>query len=279
MSKHRRVVGFTLVELLVVIAIVGVLIALLLPAVQAAREAARKCSCKNNLRQIGIATQMHHDAQQTLPPARMHDGIGTNHESALLFILPYLEEASRYVRYDLSLGVTHANNAAIVKEIIPVYLCPSMTYEATGQVAPGSYGSSTGSTSPWLALYHNGAIVARPAVVAIKDVTDGTSQTFAFGEADYFGGRVADGPKWAGGYITDSFLAGWGEFNPQDPADPATQPSLVGPRQTAFRSDHPQGAHMLMVDGSVHFIQDGVDDVAFDAHCTRANDESPQSIQ
>jgi prepilin-type N-terminal cleavage/methylation domain-containing protein/prepilin-type processing-associated H-X9-DG protein len=59
--------GFTLVELLVVIAIIGVLVALLLPAIQAAREAARRTECKNQVRQIVIATLNFENSTKIFP--------------------------------------------------------------------------------------------------------------------------------------------------------------------------------------------------------------------
>src|SRR5262245_42739528 len=87
-NRNDFVRGFTLVELLVVIAIIGVLVALLLPAIQAAREAARRSQCANNLRQLGLAVQLHHDAKKAYPPAR--NATDTKSVSWAFYSLPYL---------------------------------------------------------------------------------------------------------------------------------------------------------------------------------------------
>ncbi len=92
--------GFTLIELLVVIAIIAILIALLLPAVQQAREAARRSTCRNNLKQLGLAFHNYSDINNILPGPGVDYGMafggsGWSHWSTghyLVHILPQTDQ-------------------------------------------------------------------------------------------------------------------------------------------------------------------------------------------
>ena len=275
--------GFSLIELLVVITIIGILVALLLPAVQAAREAARRMSCVNNLKQVALATHLYHDTNRCLPPASFSGGLFSG--STFLILLPYIEQASAYVQYRPDCGITAPENQGVIGTRIPIFLCPSMVLSRTvpdaahDEVgAPGSYAVSTGSESPWSA--HNGVIVKMGQskhAIRIEDIRDGTSRTLMYGEFDFglqdltwpdgsFQGGLT---RWAIGYPGVTWGSTWGPFNRDRIADPNC-PQMTW---TAFRSDHPNGVNFALVDGSVHFITDGIDKTVLDALATRAGGE------
>ena len=120
MHRGQRI-GFTLVELLVVIAIIGILVALLLPAVQAAREAARRTQCTNQLKQMGLAVQIYHDAHQGIPPAHIN---GSGHVSWAVMIMPYMELSTVVEPLDLHVS-WYCQPPEVVQLQISGYYCPS----------------------------------------------------------------------------------------------------------------------------------------------------------
>ena len=96
-SRKRR--GFSLIELVVVIAIIAILVALLLPATRRSREAARRSSCKNNLKQMGIALNAYFESFGGFPPAYVVDVEGRQLQSWRTLILFGYEEGAPTIDY------------------------------------------------------------------------------------------------------------------------------------------------------------------------------------
>jgi prepilin-type N-terminal cleavage/methylation domain-containing protein/prepilin-type processing-associated H-X9-DG protein len=125
--------GFTLIELLVVIAIIAILIALLLPAVQQAREAARRSSCKNNLKQLGLALHNYHETFNTFPassycpPANAYGMTTIGHcHSWLESMLPQLDQGPWFDQIDFTIANHQGVNPGVLNnQKITVLMCPS----------------------------------------------------------------------------------------------------------------------------------------------------------
>jgi prepilin-type N-terminal cleavage/methylation domain-containing protein len=121
----RRNGGFTLIELLVVIGIIAVLAALILPAVQQARESARRSQCQSNLKQIGIALHNHQDVYKFFPSSRRPLATSTVRAGSLIFLLPYIDKATLWDKYDLSINWSDPKNLPVTSQRISTYECPS----------------------------------------------------------------------------------------------------------------------------------------------------------
>jgi prepilin-type processing-associated H-X9-DG protein len=281
----------TLVELLVVIAIISALVALLLPAVQAAREASRRSTCTNNLKQIGLAVLDFEQAKGHLPPGGVWEKDLRSGGSIYVQILPMLEQAALYQAFDLT-----GNNVDDTKlpgsdqraDATPlnVLICPSDDREThyDGR-ASHNYAASRGPTALWsnatcMCDYPWEASARAPIDDArnfagpftrvgteeqLQAITDGVSQTIFFGEVrpqcseHSRNGWVASNN--GNGYCTTVIPINYDTCD-DEALDPCRR-SCNWTTEVGFKSAHAGGAYFLFGDGSVRFIQEGIDHATY----------------
>ena len=288
--------AFTLVELLVVIAIIGILIALLLPAVQTAREAARRIQCVNNLKQVGLAINLYHDARKNYPSGRnTRDFMGV---SWAFRLTPYLEEQAIFDAYRDEFRVDAPENAIAMRSPISSYFCPSRRPPAAdrnfdnnndaplvmGAAAGGDYAANPGT-------YYNyspnreGKIDRERAgpiftfsEIKSRQVEDGLSKTFGVGERHIPPADTTAPPELVHLFQGDcAFMAAdtpWGLF-----AD--TRRGLADSRndrsRSKYGSKHPSVTLFVFLDGHVSPISNDTDLDALRYYCAIGDGNDPEA--
>jgi prepilin-type N-terminal cleavage/methylation domain-containing protein len=300
-SGRKR--GFTLVELLVVIAIIGILIALLLPAVQAVREAARRMQCLNNLKQVGLALHLHHDAKRLLPPGfYWPQGAAGDEQGAestwITHTLPYFEQRAVYELIDWNEGFGQTGDPAkpnqpVASACFPTMLCPSdkeiepLVRQDVPWWAHGNYVANNG-IGPMTERNYADVPNSRTKGVfycnsntRFSAFTDGTSNTATISEivltdADFRGVmHYPEGCHYHHNFSPNATDPDWTRTaycknNPQAPCIGAY--SGYGDRKMRLtaRSKHPGGVSLGLADGSTHFVSESIDLEIWHALCTPA---------
>jgi prepilin-type N-terminal cleavage/methylation domain-containing protein/prepilin-type processing-associated H-X9-DG protein len=296
----RRRSAFTLIELLVVIAIIGILVALMLPAVQKVRESALRLRCQNNLKQIGLALQNYHVAQQAFPPGYQTQVAADNSDLGpgwgwAAFLLDGMEQTNLWKAIRFDLQIFDPANAAARVTSVPSYICPSdpglkptfFVVDANDnpicEVAQSSYVAMNGVLGVSDDAFDNNGAFLRNRAMRIADITDGLSNTLFVGERATNMSSVTWTGAVTGGVVPAQRYATRGD----QMANAEAASALVlahGSRDhlpnnplvfdaDATSSFHVQGVNFLFGDGSVRPINNNIDGLVYEALLTRAGAE------
>jgi prepilin-type processing-associated H-X9-DG protein len=260
-----------MVELLVVIAIIGVLIGLLLPAVQRVREAANATRCQNNLKQLGLAFQNHHDTCGFFPtggwawsalPTYVNGtpAVGEDQQAGWGFqILPYVEAENAW----LGGGATNDTDRirAAVGAANTLFFCPSRRSPETVLFSAVGYFQDQPITTALCdyaaSNYEETGIVRFQIPTTLAQVVDGTSNTLLLAEKRLnlmFLGNPQDDDDtgYASGFDFDVV-----RYTTRPPAPDYAAPT--GDGDGRFGSSHPNRFNAVFADGAVHSVSYTID--------------------
>ena len=291
-ARFRPQRAFTLIEVLVVIAIIAILVALILPAVQKARESARRTQCKNNVKQIVLALHNYHTTHKMFPPGWIGVEEGFPLASAptgwgwATMLLTDLDNRPLFSKINFFESIEHSDNQFAREATLQIFRCPSDSSVDTWSIKHkddptlilaklgtanyvGSFGTgdlAECATLPAGERCHSDGVFYHNSTIQFKNIRDGNSTTIMIGE------RRTNLPKnwfstWVGavpnGKDTFARIVGVSDHVPNEDSGHFED----------YSSAHDSGTHFGMADGSVRFINDGIDLNVFKGLATRSGKE------
>ncbi len=160
------------------------------------------------------------------------------------------------------------NSYVAVSGTFPSWISQMITLLADRDPPPEIYGRGYAETPSDLGLFYAGS------KRRLRNITDGTSNTFAVGERYWDGEPVTStGEGWApsvGAIWLGANSAFWGTTSVTADAFTPMNSPLSGLDMSSL---HPSGANFLFVDGSVHYLNDSINLNTYQGLSTIAGEE------
>ncbi|HEV3238701.1 MAG TPA: DUF1559 domain-containing protein [Gemmataceae bacterium] len=186
------------------------------PLVVRAREAALRMQSSNNLKQLALAMHNYHSTYNKFPSAFSVDKDDKPLLSWRVHILPYIEHEALYKEFHLDEPWDSEHNKKLIAQMPKVYQSSKKLPEALG-------------VTTYLTPRAKETAFPGKDAIAIKDITDGTSNTILIVDAD------------------DDHALVW--TKPDDLKIDSTKP------HTGLGNRNDEGFLVAFADGSVHFLK------------------------